>query len=102
MLERFSYKSEVKVNKSGRFAPSLVEKIEERAKMFEMNFSQTLEELSDIGVSVTSPEIYSYFKKRSLIERKSYGRVVLDFIKSHLYEIDEKRNETSEDNVKKN
>ncbi|MEO0074555.1 MAG: hypothetical protein ABIK31_00390 [candidate division WOR-3 bacterium] len=83
-MERFSFKSEVKINKSGRFSPSLVKKIEDRSSLFGVNFSQTLEELADIGVEVTNSEIYNYFRKLSLVNRKTYGQVLFDVLKEYV------------------
>lgn len=47
-----------KVNKSGRFDPLLLEEIEKISTKIGKNFSQTLEFLTEIGVSVTSDDTY--------------------------------------------
>jgi len=69
-----------KVNKSGRFNPELIEKIEERGEALGLNFSQSLEFFSEIGVEVTSPSFYSKIAKISKTKRKEIPQVIKELL----------------------
>lgn len=47
-----------KINKSGRFDPHLLEEVEKVASKISLNFSQTLEFLTEIGVAVAADDSY--------------------------------------------
>lgn len=73
-----------KINKSGRFDPELLDKINDAAEKLNLNFSQTLEFLSNIGVHATSSKVYDKIKEQAVSEQISYAQKVEKLLKDSL------------------
>jgi hypothetical protein len=71
-----------KVNKSGRFDPHLLDQIEQVSAKINLNLSQTLEFLAEIGVAVTSEDIYPKVSSLAAADRMDYAMKVREIVRT--------------------
>lgn len=71
-----------KINKSGRFDPHLLEQIEQTALKINLNLSQTLEFLAEIGVAVTAEEIYQKVSSLAAADRMDYAMKIREIVRT--------------------
>lgn len=71
-----------KVNKSGRFDPHLLQQIEQVSEKINLNLSQTLEFLAEIGVAVSSEDIYPKISAMAAADRMDYAMKVREIVRT--------------------
>lgn len=71
---------QVKINKSGRFAPDIIKRVQVFCDTNGLTFSQGLEELTDIGLHVIG-DSYKVLSRKSSMMRKPIGSFILESLK---------------------
>jgi hypothetical protein len=71
---------EVKVNKSGRFSPDIIRRVNEFSESSGLTFSRALEELTDIGLYAIGNQ-YKVLSRKASVLRKPIGSFIIDAIK---------------------
>lgn len=72
-----------KVNKSGRFDPDLLVRIEElTSKIGVKNLSQTLEFLTRIGVECTTEDLYGKINAMAAADRMDYEMKIREIVRT--------------------
>jgi hypothetical protein len=71
-----------KINKSGRFDPELIEKIEKSTDFIGLNFSQTLEFFAEICIECIDQKTYDIINKTARRERKTFAEISHEILKS--------------------
>jgi len=76
-----------KVNKSGRFDPDLIEKIEKRVEEIGIkNLSQGLEFLVEVGFAAIDPTVWIPLSKKASANRRTYSDQVKSVLQKYIQE----------------
>lgn len=76
-----------KINKSGRFDPVLIEKIEKRIDEIGIkNLSQGLEFLVEIGFAAIDPSVWLPLSKKASANRRTYADQVKSVLQKYIEE----------------
>lgn len=79
-MSRLRDLDEVKVNKSGRFAPDIIRRVTAFCETNGLTFSQGLEELTDIGLYAIGNH-YKVLSRKASTLRKPIGSFILEAMK---------------------